>query len=111
MATFSVALRRSVDLARGLPKRRRDVPKTLDRDCRHDRIPTLEMRVEDRLAVFDLLGQATDRDGLPSLAFRDEARRRDDAVLAFSPLPAFSLGDTQSSISRRRTGRRTPMIR
>jgi hypothetical protein len=52
-------------------KHRRDFPKALDCDCSNDRVPVLEMGVEDWLAIFDLLRQAADRDGVPSLGFRD----------------------------------------
>jgi hypothetical protein len=52
-------------------KHRRDFPKPPDRDCSDDRVPTFEMGIENRLAIFDLLRQPADRDGVPSLALRD----------------------------------------
>jgi len=50
--------------------------------------------------MFDLVGQATDCNGVPSFALCDHARCRDNAMLALSPFPTFPLGDTQSSISQ-----------
>ena len=50
--------------------------------------------------MFDLVGQATDCNGVPSFVLCDHARRRDNAMLALSPFPTFPLGDTQSSISQ-----------
>ena len=48
--------------------------------------------------MFDLVGQATDCNGIPSFALCDRARRRDNAILALSPFPTFPLRDTQSSL-------------
>jgi len=53
--------------------------------------------------MFDLVGQAADRDGIPAFALSDHARCHDNAVLAIGPFPAFPLGDTQPSISQART--------
>ena len=50
--------------------------------------------------MFDLVGQAADCNGIPSLALCDHARGRDNALLALSPFPTFPLGDTQPSISQ-----------
>jgi hypothetical protein len=45
--------------------------------------------------MFDLIGQATDCNSIPSFALCDHARCRDYAVFALGTLPAFPLGDTQ----------------
>ena len=50
--------------------------------------------------MFDLVGKATDRNGVPSFALGNHARCCDNAMLALSPFPTFPLGDTQSSISK-----------
>lgn len=80
-------------------KSHRDLLETLDCNGRNNRIPVFEMRIEDWLAIFNLFGQAANRYGIPSVALGDYTRRRDNARLALSPLPAFTLGDTQPSIS------------
>lgn len=92
------------------PKSQRDVLETLDCNCRDNRIPVLEMRIEDWLTVFDFFGQATDCNGTPSVPLRDRARCRDNAMLALSPLPAFPLGDTQSAISQTCTAHIIPTL-
>lgn len=85
--------------AHSFPKRLCDLLETLECNCCNNRIPVLEVGVENRLAIFDLSGQATECYSIPPFALRDRARRRDNAIFAFCSVPAFSLCDTQSSIS------------
>jgi len=80
----------------GFAKHGHKLAKAFDGNGSDNRIPVLEMRIENRLAVFDLVGETPDRHGVPSFALGDDARRRDDALLALGPFPAFPLGGTQS---------------
>ena len=74
---------------RGLAERGREVAEALDRDGGDDRVPVREVRVDHRLAVFDLAGQATDRHRSPAFALRDRTRRRDDTKLTSASLLPF----------------------
>ena len=82
------------------PKSQCECLETLDGHGSHNRVPVLEMRIEDGLTMFDFLGQAADRHSTPSFALRNHLRCCNDAMLALGPLPLFPLGDTQSSISQ-----------
>jgi hypothetical protein len=59
-------------------------------------ITVLEMRVKDRLAVFNFVCQATHRHSVPPITLGDFACSIDDANFAVSALPALAFSDSQN---------------
>jgi hypothetical protein len=74
-----------------LPKLDREFLETLNRDCCDDRVSVREMRVEHRLAIFDLVSQAADRDRIPSFPGIDQPCGHYDTLLACCSLPTGAL--------------------
>ncbi len=71
--------------------------KTLKRDRSNDSVAIFEMGVEYRLAVFDLLRQASDSHGRPAILLGKGSCCGDNALLPLYSLPLFTLADTHTS--------------
>lgn len=78
-------------------ERRSQFAEAFKRDCSDDLIAIFEMRIENWLAVFYLLGETPDRDGSPAVAFCDRPCSYDDPAFTVDPLSSLAFADTHPS--------------
>ncbi len=81
-------------MANRRPQYRSQLSKPFKRNRPDDRVTIYEMRIQDRLTVFDLLCKASDCNRSPAISFGKHACSGDDPLLPFRFLPLFTITDT-----------------